>query len=232
MGVLSRFERRLEGLVEGAFAKVFRGGVEPVEVAKALQREAADKRAISSTRTLIPNDFVVELGKTDSAKLLPYAAPLGNELAAMVREHAAERRWSFVGPVTVHFEQHDDLDTGMFRVRSAVEEGDPDPVPTVSTQGQPRIRILTGAGAPNEIPLSKDVLVIGRASTADIRLDDTGVSRQHAEIRREGDDVVLVDLGSTNGSNVNGRGIERARLTPGDHIELGRTVLVYERDER
>lgn len=232
MGVLSRFERRLEGLVEGAFAKVFRGGVEPVEVAKALQREAADKRAISSIRTLVPNDFVVELGKTDATKLMPYAAPLGEELAAMLREHAAERRWSFVGPVTVRFEQHDDLDTGMFRVRSSVAEGDPDPIPTISTQGQPRLRILNGTGSPNEVPLTRDVLVIGRASTADIRLDDTGVSRQHAEIRREGDDVVLVDLGSTNGSNVNGRAIERARLTPGDRIEVGHTVLVYERDER
>lgn len=233
MGVLSRFERRLEGLVEGTFAKVFRGGVEPVEVAKALQREAADKKAISSTRTLVPNDYVVELGKTDHAKLSPYEAPLGQELASMVREHAAERRWSFVGPVRVHLELHDDIDTGTFRVRSSVVEGDPDPVPTTTTQGQPRLRVLTGAGAgQNEIPLTRDVLVIGRASTADVRLDDTGVSRQHAEVRREGDDVVVVDLGSTNGTSVNGRGVERARLTPGDRIELGRSVLVYERDER
>lgn len=232
MGVLSRFERRLEGLVEGAFAKVFRGGVEPVEVAKALQREAADKKAISSHRTLVPNDFVVELGTTDSAKLQPYEAPLGAELAAMVREHAAERRWSFVGPVVVHLEEHDDLDTGVFRVRSAVIAGDLDPVPTTTSQGAPRLKVLNGTGSENEIPLTRDVLVIGRASTADIRLDDTGVSRQHAEVRREGDDVVLVDLGSTNGSCVNGRPVERARLTPGDRIELGRTVLVYERDER
>lgn len=232
MGVLQRFERRLEGLVEGAFARVFRGGVEPVEVAKALQREAEDKKAISSHRTLVPNDYVVELGKTDAAKLLPYEVPLGAELASMVREHAAERRWSFVGPVTVRLEQHDDLDTGVFRVRSQVTEGDLDPVPTTTTQGQPRLRVLNGAGAQNEIPLTRDVLVIGRASTADIRLDDTGVSRQHAEVRREGDDVVVVDLGSTNGTSVNGRGVERARLTPGDRIECGRTVLVYERDER
>lgn len=232
MGVLSRFERRLEGLVEGTFAKLFRGGVEPVEVAKALQREAEDKKAISATRTLVPNEFVVELGRTDHAKLKPYEAPLGSELAAMVREHAAERRWSFVGPVRVTLEEHDDIDTGTFRVRSAVVEGEPDPVPTVSTKGQPRLRLLAGAGAPNEIPLTTDVLSIGRASTSDVRLDDTGVSRRHAEVRREGDDVVLVDLGSTNGTSVNGRLVERARLTPGDRIELGRTVLLYERDER
>ena len=230
MGVLQRFERRLEGLVEGTFAKVFRGGVEPVEVAKALQREAADRKAIGAARTLVPNDYVVELGPNDSAKLLPYEAPLGAELAAMVREHAAERRWTFVGPVRVRLEEHGDVDTGTFRVRSAVVEGEPDPVPTTIGAGAPRLRVI-GDGQ-REIPLTADVLVIGRASNADIRLDDTGVSRQHAEVRREGDDVILVDLGSTNGSSVNGRVVERVRLTPGDRIEMGRTVLVYERDER
>jgi hypothetical protein len=232
VGVLQRFERRLEGLVEGAFAKVFRGGVEPVEIAKALQREAADKKTISAKRTLVPNDYVVELGPTDHAKLKPYEAPLGNELAAMVREHAAERRWEFVGPVTVRLEEHHDVDTGTFRVRSAVIEGTPDPTPKPPTKGAPRVRITHGPNAPQEVPLTDDVLTIGRGSTATIRLDDTGVSRAHAEIRREGDDVILVDLGSTNGSSVNGRPIERVRLTPGDRIELGRSVLVYERDDR
>ena len=230
MGVLQRFERRLEGLVEGAFARVFRGGVEPVEVAKALQREAADKKAISATRTLVPNDYVVELGPADHTKLAPYEAPLTSELASMVREHAAERRWAFVGPVRVHLEKHADVDTGTFRVRSSVHEGDPDPVPTTQDPRGPRVRILTGT--PREVPLTGDVLLIGRGSGAGLKLDDTGVSRQHAEIRREGDDVVFVDLGSTNGSAVNGRLVERVRLTPGDRIEMGRTVLVYERDDR
>ncbi|HEX8001484.1 MAG TPA: DUF3662 and FHA domain-containing protein [Mycobacteriales bacterium] len=232
MGVLQRFERRLEGLVEGTFAKVFRGGVEPVEVAKALQREAADKKAISATRTLVPNDFVVELGGTDHAKLKPYEQPLGKELAELVREHAAERGWEFVGPVTVMLEEQDDLDTGMFRVRSAVSEGTPDPKPALPTRGAPRIRVAQGPGATKTIDLANDVTVVGRGSQADLRLDDTGVSRLHAEIRREGDDVVLVDLGSTNGTAVNGRHVERVRLTPGDRIELGHCVLVYERDER
>lgn len=232
MGVLQRFERRLEGLVEGTFAKVFRGGVEPVEVAKALQREAADKKAISATRTLVPNEFVVELGRTDHAKLKPYEQPLGAELAAMVREHAAEHSWEFVGPVTVTLEEHDDIDTGTFRVRSTVTPGTPDPTPAIPSRGAPRIRVQAGTASVPQKDLTQDVTVIGRGSNADLRLDDTGVSRQHAEIRREGDDVVLVDLGSTNGTMVNGRHIERVRLTPGDRIELGRCVLVYERDER
>ncbi|HEV2892056.1 MAG TPA: DUF3662 and FHA domain-containing protein [Frankiaceae bacterium] len=232
MGVLQRFERRLEGLVEGTFAKVFRGGVEPVEVAKALQREAADKKAISATRTLVPNEFVVELGRTDHAKLKPYEQPLGSELAAMVREHAAERDWEFVGPVTVALEEHEDIDTGTFRVRSTVTPGTPDPRPALPSKGAPRLRVAQGQANRPQVELTTDVTVVGRGSQAHLRLDDTGVSRQHAEIRREGDDVVLVDLGSTNGTSVNGRHVERVRLTPGDRIELGRCVLVYERDER
>jgi hypothetical protein len=232
LGVLQRFERRLEGLVEGAFAKVFRGGVEPVEIAKALQREAADRKAISSTRTLVPNDYVVELGHADHARLSPYEAPLTAELASMVREHAADNRWAFVGPVTVHLELHDDVDTGTFRVRSTVQEGDPDPTAQTTQTGKPRLRVVAGPNAPHEQPITADIVVIGRGSTADLRLDDTGVSRRHAEVRREGDDVILLDLGSTNGSAVNGRHIERVRLTPGDRIELGRSVVVYERDDR
>lgn len=232
MGVLQRFERRLEGLVEGTFAKVFRGGVEPVEIAKALQREAADKKAISATRTLVPNEFVVELGTNDHTKLKPYEVPLGTELASMVREHAAERGWEFVGPVRVTLEHHDDLDTGTFRVRSAVEQGTPDPKPAVPSRGAPRLRVAAGDASAKQVELTSDVTVLGRGSQATLRLNDTGVSRVHCEIRREGDDVVLVDLGSTNGTTVNGRAVERVRLAPGDRIELGRCVLVYERDER
>lgn len=228
MGVLQRFERRLEGLIEGAFARVFRGGVEPVEIAKALQREAADRKAISSSRTLVPNTYVVELGTADHTRLSPYAAPLGAELAAMVREHAAEHRWSFVGPVQVELEQHQDVDTGTFRVRSAVVEGTPDPAPVVSTRD--KLRVTTQGHQTREYALPGDVTTIGRGTDTDLRLDDTGVSRRHAEIRREGDDVVLVDLGSTNGTTVNGRAVERVRLTPGDTIRLGRTTIVYERE--
>lgn len=234
MGVLQRFERRLEGLIEGAFAKVFRGGVEPVEIAKALQREAADRKAVSATRVLVPNDYVVELAASDHARLSPYADPLGRELAAMVREEAAEHRWTFVGPVTVALEQHDELDTGMFRVRSAVTEGRVDTGYTREVAAlRPPTATLVVAGGPGRPPqtveLRRDVVVIGRGSDADVRLPDTGVSRRHAELRREGDDIVLVDLGSTNGSIVNGRRAERVRLSSGDRIQLGATTLMFER---
>ena len=233
VGVLQRFERRLEGAIEGTFARIFRGGVEPVEIAKALQREAADKKAISKNRTLVPNHYIVELGPSDHARLSPYAGPLGEELAAMVREHAAEQKWSFVGRVQVAFEEQPDVDTGLFRVRSAVEAGDLDSAPIpIDTASAPRLVVVESPGASmRQLMLVNDSATIGRGSDVDLRLADTGVSRKHAEIRREGDDVVFVDLGSTNGSTVNGRQVERVRLTPGDRIAVGRSVLVFERDD-
>jgi len=232
VGVLQRFERRLEGVIEGAFARVFRGSVEPVEVAKALQREAADRKTISARRTLVPNTYIVELGKSDHARLAPYEKPLGAELAAMIREHAADEGWSFVGPVQVTFDEQSDLGAGMFRVRSEVLEGTVEPLPVIAQAGRPRLTISDNGTAPRELALSGNSVVIGRASDADVRLSDTGVSRRHAEVRHEGDDHVLVDLGSTNGTLVNGRPIERVRLASGDRIELGATVLVFERDRR
>lgn len=232
MGVVQRFERRLEGLVEGTFAKIFRGGVEPVEIAKGLQREAGDHRTIAPSRILVPNDYYVALGSKDFERLSPYAVPLGTELAAMIREHAVDRGWSFVGPVTVSFELVPAVDTGSFRVRSEVVTGAVEtPLPTASS-GHPRFLITDRPGAaPREAAFERDAAVVGRGSEAHIRIEDAGVSRRHAEVRREGDEVFLVDLGSTNGTTVNGRAIERVRLTPGDRISIGRTVLVYERDD-
>ena len=120
MGVLQTFEKRLAGLVEGAFAKVFKGSVEPVEIAKALAAEADGHAVVSANRTLVPNSFLVELGPRDYDRLAPYSEALGGELAALVREHADEHHYSFVGPVSVALAHDGTLDTGVFRVHAEV----------------------------------------------------------------------------------------------------------------
>lgn len=233
MGVLQRFERRLEGLVEGAFARVFGGFVQPVEVAAALQREAADKKAIvGQGRVLVPNAYVVELGPADAERLGEYDEPLRAELASMVREHAEEQGWSFVGKVAVAFEQSDEIDTGVFRVRSAVV-ADPPKAHEPQTQGvgRPRLVLPAGSGTPERtVLLTKPVTVIGRGAEADLRLHDTGVSRSHAELHLEGDDVRLADLRSTNGTIVNGRKVTSTLLVDGDRIEVGATPMVFRRE--
>ncbi|MDQ1696602.1 MAG: hypothetical protein QOJ03_1955 [Frankiaceae bacterium] len=260
MGVLQRFERRLGGLVEGAFAKVFKGDVQPVEIAGALQRETDDRKSVvGQDKVLVPNDFVVELGQHDYDRLQPWAQPLGEELAAMVREHATEQRYTFVGPVTVALELMPDVDTGTFRVRSGVSAGDlveggrltvagsgssdvaASGTPRNALPGRPRLVVTTGgkalAGSPESrgeeqvLHLTHSVTVLGRAADADLKLNDPGVSRRHAEIRQEGGDFVVVDLGSTNGVRVNDASVTRQSLKTGDRVEIGSTTLVFRRDE-
>lgn len=119
MGVLKKFEQRLEGLVNGTFAKVFKSEVQPVEIAGALQRECDNNASIwNRDRTVVPNDFIVELSPHDHERLSPYSGQLGAELAGMVREYAEAQRYSFMGPLQVNLEKADDLDTGLYRVRS------------------------------------------------------------------------------------------------------------------
>ena len=230
MGVLQRFERRLEGLVENAFARAFGGVVQPVEVAAALQREAADKKAIlAQGRVLVPNAYVVELGDADCERLGEYDAPLRKELADMVAEHAQEQGWSFVGPVEVRFVGVDDLQTGVFRVRSTVvaAAGASTPAPASSGTAGSRLELSGGAETGRVIQVNQPVMVLGRGVEADIRLNDTGVSRRHAEIRLEGDRVAISDLGSTNGTTVNGRRVQTAMLDDADQVGLGATMLVF-----
>jgi hypothetical protein len=152
MGPLKKFEQRLEGLVNGAFAKAFKSDVQPVEIASALKRECDNNATIwNRDRTMVPNDFVVELGQHDYERLSPYVQQLGGELATVVRDYAQQQRYSFIGPVEVHFEHADDLDTGLYRVRSQALAGSqshneaPPPPPQQPFQGQ-------GGGQQHEQP--------------------------------------------------------------------------------
>ena len=145
MGVLQRFERRLGGMVEGLFARAFKSEVQPVEVAAALQRELdAQAAVVGRDRTLVPNHFVVDLGDHDYERLEPYARPLTAELAAMVREHATDQRYSFVGPVAVELNHRPSLETGVFHVRSEVlagaDAGPPVPPPLPAAPREPADR--------------------------------------------------------------------------------------------
>jgi Protein of unknown function (DUF3662)/FHA domain len=249
VGVLQSFERRLGGLVEGAFAKAFKGEVHPAEIASALQREADNKKnVVARDRILIPNEYIVELGTRDFQRLQEWAEPLGAELSAMVREHAAEAGYSFVGPVRVGFEQGDGIGTGVFRVRSSAAAGeDPQPQPVApatatSAAGAPRPApagaypnrprlIVSLAGDDSAYFLTHPVTVIGRAAECDLRLDDPGVSRRHAELRYADGKVGIIDLGSTNGISVNGRAVERVELQDGDRIDIAASSLIFRRDE-
>jgi hypothetical protein len=260
VSVLQRFEKRLEGLVEGAFAKVFKGVVHPVEILNAMQREAeAHKAILAGGRTLVPNRYVIDLSPYDHSRLAPYAAALAQELAQSQAEFIGEQAWTVYGDVIVEIERGDGLDTGMFRVTAEVfTGGDVAPVqqpgydmpgggghgggyspyeqqqpggygpPPQAPGGGRNIRLVSGDG--RTYPLQMGSTVIGRGDQANLRLPDVGISRRHARLDFDGAQVVLTDLGSTNGTMVNGQRVSAVALNPGDMIQLGTTTLTFRVD--
>lgn len=253
MSVLQRFEKRLEGLVEGAFAKVFKGVVHPVEILNAMQREAeAHKAILAGGRTLVPNRYVIDLSPYDHSRLAPYAAALAQELAQSQAEFIGEQAWTVYGDVIVEVERGEGLDTGMFRVTAEVYTGgDVAPVsapgggydagpaypaydqgggygPPPGHGGGRNVRLVSGDG--RTYPLQMGSTVIGRGDQANLRLPDVGISRRHARLDFDGGQVVLTDLGSTNGTMVNGQRVSAVALNPGDMIQLGTTTLTFRVD--
>ncbi len=251
MSVLQRFEKRLEGLVEGAFAKVFKGVVHPVEILNAMQREAeAHKAILAGGRTLVPNRYVIDLSPYDHSRLAPYAAALAQELAQSQAEFIGEQGWTVYGDVIVEIERGEGLDTGMFRVTAEVYTGGAEPAPpppaydagpAYAPYGPQHGGYGPPAGGPGRnarlvsndgrtYPLSVGSTVIGRGDQANLRLPDVGISRRHARLDFDGGQVVLTDLGSTNGTSVNGQRVSAVALNPGDMIQIGTTTLTFRVD--
>ncbi|MEU8350819.1 DUF3662 and FHA domain-containing protein [Streptomyces sp. NPDC048845] len=127
--------------MNGTFAKVFKSEVQPVEIAGALQRECDNNATIwNRDRTVVPNDFIVELSAPDFERLSPYSGQLGDELSGMVRDYAKQQRYTFMGGIKVHLEKADDLDTGLYRVRSRT---------LATSESQPQAGRRPAAAAPH-----------------------------------------------------------------------------------
>ncbi|MEV8515251.1 DUF3662 and FHA domain-containing protein [Dactylosporangium sp. NPDC051484] len=221
MGALQRFEKRLEGMVEGTFAKVFKGVVHPVEILNAMQGEAGTNQTqMTGGRILVPNRYLVALAPADHSRLAPFAGALAQELAQSQAEYVGERGWAVYGDIVVEITRGDDLDTGLFRVSAQVYTGGQ----TAAGEGT-GVRLVTADG--QNFPLAQGTTIIGRGEQATLRLADVGASRQHARVEYDGNRAVLTDLGSANGSLVNGRRVDSVTLTPGDEIVIGTTRLSF-----
>ena len=255
MGILRDFEGRLEGAVEGLFARFFRSGVQPVELGKRLVREVEDGRTVGVNRVYVPNVYVYQLSPADRERFADYEVALARELAALAVDTARERDWAMLGPARIEFETAEDLPEGRFRLGSRVEPdeqerdyaaaGQPGPADgpvgphTAMLPGQrrrPKVQapaslVLVQGGQPIRTwPLTAAELSIGRAEQSDIPLADPGVSRNHARVVREGDDFIVEDLRSTNGTEVNGQRIRRRRLANGDMLKLASSTLQFRRE--
>ncbi|MGN6446515.1 FhaA domain-containing protein [Amnibacterium sp.] len=214
MGILDSFERGLERAVNGAFARTFRSGLAPVEITAALRKELDTHASpVSRDRVLVPNRFVVRMNPEDHATMSALGDGLMDELSSALTRYAEEQRYQMVSPPVILLEPDSAITLGLLDVRSSSERVEVSWEPTVEIDGR---RHVLGART-----------VIGRGSEADITVDDSGISRRHLEIQWDGRRAEARDLGSTNGSTLNGTRLTHAALPNDSVLQIGRTRIVF-----
>jgi hypothetical protein len=214
---LQQFEERLERLVEGTLAKPFRNNLQPVEIGRRLTREMDLNRRVGVRGIIAPNVFTVTLAPADVDRFANFVDALSRELADAAREHAKVEGYSFMGPVDVQIYEGTRLRAGRFTVTADVSD---------VVDGVSGAELVLPDGM--RVTVSSEPVVIGRLPECAVVLADPNVSRRHAELRHVGVDVVVTDLGSTNGTRVNGVPVREHTLVSGDEIGVGSTTLVFE----
>jgi hypothetical protein len=259
MSVLRAIESKLESLFEGIFGRAFRTNVQPVELARKLVKEMDDHRSVSVSRVYVPNEYTVYLSPGDREQFAGFEDSLRDELQDYLAEHARRERYVLLTPPRVKFESDADLGIGVFGIATrlvrgakAVPEGTP---PEQAAPGATMVYKTVppappdedGAAAAGEPPpgrlaavlaiagrryeLGGERTLIGRSKDCDVQVSDPNVSRRHAEIRRDGDVYVLVDLDSTNGVEVDGKRVKRVELRDGLRFTIGSTEVVFEESQ-
>lgn len=214
MGILDNFEKGLERVVGGVFARTFKSGLQPLEITAALRRELDTTAAVvARDRILAPNEFTVRLSPSDYERMTALGRPLVDEFVNQVRLHAEAQHYAFAGGLSLRLALDPQLAEGVCAVDSAAVKGEVVWTPVIEVAGQ-------------SFELGSRTS-IGRGSEADITINDTGASRRHAEVLWDGRRAQLNDLGSTNGTKLDGRPVSKAVLEPDSVIEIGRSRLTF-----
>ena len=256
MPVLKSLESKIAGVVEGTFSRVFRSEVRPVELARKLAREMEEHQYGTLSRTYVPNDYRIYLSPRDRERFASYEDALADELAGYLLEHARRERFALLSRPTIEFDTDDRLRLGEFGIETAVVQPEEEPAPARGPAPEPdpepvgRTMVFSAAQRIAE-PLEDSATVrqqralliyggrrlmvgprgatLGRSRECEIVVEDPNVSRQHAELRPRGGAWVISDLGSTNGTRVNGRTIHSPEVVrPGDEIEVGSSLITFE----
>ena len=237
MGLLDNLEQRLDRIVNGSFSKAFKSEVQPVELGAALQQEIDNRADTITGQTVVPNIFIIELGPTDHERLATYFETLSIELGALADAYSNEQRYTTVDSAYITFDLDQELETGVFRIRSTAAKRPADavaasavaedvtpqvPLTAFTPEATPYLTSITG----EEFKITKSVTNIGRGVEADIQIDDTSVSRLHCAIVL-GSEVLIRDLGSTNGTVVDGTRASESVLRDGSIIKIGNITLTY-----
>ena len=256
--VLRAIEHKIEALFEGIFGRAFRTNVQPVELARKLAKEMDDHRNVSVSRVYAPNEYVIYLSPADREQFSAYEESLLSELQEYLGEHARREEYALLSSPRVLMETDEDLDVGEFGIatrmvqptkRGSADDGPIEQLePGATMIYKPKSPPATEAVSAAELGMEQELavlvfdgarhevrqrnVVLGRSRDCDIQLADSNVSRRHAELRQEGASYWIIDLGSTNGTEVNGKRVKRAKLSDGDTIVLGSTRITFDRERK
>jgi len=219
LGFIENFERRLENFVNGSFSKAFKSQLQPVEISSAIKAKMdASAAVMGKDRILAPNEFQVSLSQVDFLRLQSHGESLVEELTKLVSAHVKKQRYQLHSPLNISLTQSSALALGQIQViasgSKAEQVANLSWVPALDFGGK---RFL----------LAKARTTVGRDSSADIQVDDTGLSRTHFAINWNGSSAIVEDLGSTNGTNVAGREIKSEPIVADTVIKAGRTEFVF-----
>lgn len=225
MSVLDRFEKSVEGAVNGVFSKFGSKDLQPVDLSSALEREIDNEAMpVGRDRTVAPNEYRFKLSTPDFDHIEQWGSEtLADELADNLTNYARSQHYAFVGPVVVIFEEDLELAKGSFKLTAASVQGNAVPVTTDEQSQDCPLLEINGS----QYLLTKEKTILGRGSGCDIVIDDPGISRKHLEIDVTPNGVIARDLGSTNGTYVEGHQVPAATLLDGNTITIGRTRILY-----
>jgi hypothetical protein len=250
--VLRAIEQRLERIFEGVFGRAFRTNVQPVELARKLAKEMDENRSTSVTRIYVPNEYTIYLSSSDRKQFEGYESSLVSELEEYLSEHATRENYALLTPPRVLFETDDDLGVGEFGIGTRMAQDDrsgdePGEEAAGATQiYKPRTQ-PTEAVSLEELELARTVgvltwgghrrildskrAVLGRSREVDVQIEDPNISRRHAEVVQQGSAWWVIDLGSTNGVEVDGHRVQRARLDDGTSFVIGETTITFSTEQ-
>lgn len=225
MGAFDKFERSVENAVDNVFSRAFRSDLKPVELASGIKKSMDDRAAsMSRERIIVPNDFSLSLSDSDYGKISEWGEEaLKAELVSVAIRHAREQEYTFLGPISIDFVSSSDLPRGKIIVHGSTRRGAVAPATTRDASPQNPIIDVDG----ERYILTGAITVIGRGSSADITVDDSGVSRKHLELRVTPGGVIATDLDTTNGTFVEGHRISAATLLDGNTLTIGRTRIMF-----
>jgi hypothetical protein len=250
--VLRSIEQKIEALFEGVFGRAFRTNVQPVELARKLAKEMDDHRVVSVSRVYVPNEYAVYLSAGDREQFEGYENSLLSELEEYLGEHARREGYALLTPPRVALETDEDLALGEFGIATRmvqprhghrsdepeeqVESGAtmiykhpvvPDAIDSAQEELGLEREVAVLSWDAQRLRVDKRRVVLGRSRECEIQIEDANVSRRHAELRQEGTAFWIVDLDSTNGLEVNGKRVKRAKLDPGDSFTVGSTEVTF-----